>query len=562
MLAAVSRKAYIDLFLSAPNNRHSLKPVAVLVVLFLHALTSFAQSKSDTANKVPIELMPGIQLLRFEQTDSGGINKLLGNVSLKQGETMMYCDSAYFYFDRNDVEAFGNVRIIQPGSQAYSDYMRYVGNTKQAYMRGEVMLTDGKSSLWSDVVEYNVGTKIGTYANGGRLQDSTTTVTSNSGIYNLQNKDARFTGNVEVNDPQYHIISEDMGYNTGTKLTNFYAPSVVTGDSSVLTTSCGTYDPITQTAHFTCRSSVLNKEQYIEADNLHNNRKTGIGWATGNVVSIDTQQKTTLYCGRVDFNERKRTALATIKPVMKQMNDKDSLFIRADTLFSAPIPKPEDTVRIVKTVGKGKNKKQVVIVPADTMEADPNRPRYFIAYHHVLIFSDSMQGKCDSLSYTEVDSVMRMMYNPILWSRKSQITGDTILLYLDSGKAKKVYVPNNSFVISMSGPEKAGFFDQVQGKTLTANFKNNAIHDMLVRPDAQVIQFSKDEHDAYIGVNEVNGERLKVRFKDEELDEIVFEKNVKQKMTPLTKADLPAMKLSRYQWHEQKRPKSLSELFK
>jgi hypothetical protein len=156
---------------------------------------------------------------------------------------------------------------------------------------------------------------------------------------------------------------------------------------------------------------------------------------------------------------------------------------------------------------------------------------------------------------------MRMMYSPILWSRKSQMTGDTVLMYLDSSKIKKVYIPNNSFVISRSGPEKANFFDQVQGKTLTANFKDNAINDMLVKPEAQVIQFSKDEHEAYLGVNEVNGERLRIRFKDEEISEIVFEKDVKQKMTPLDKADLPAMKLSRYQWHEDKRPKSLAELF-
>ncbi len=544
------------------NNTPIFYTIALTAMVFLHVATAKAQKSADTAKKVPIELMPGIQLLRFEQTDSGGINKLIGNVSLKQGETMMYCDSAYFFLDRNSVEAFGNVRIIQPGSQGYSNYMRYQGNSKQAYMSGEVMLTDGKSSLWSEVVEYNMGTKVGTYNNGGRLQDSLTTVTSNSGVYDMNSKDARFTGNVVVTDPQYHIESEDMGYNTESKLTRFFAKSVVTGDSSVLTTACGIYDPITRTANFTCRSSVLNKEQYIEADSLYNDRKTGKGQAKGNVIAINTAQKTTLYCGRAFFNERRKTVLAVEKPVMKQMNGNDSLFIRADTLYSAPIPIPEDTMRIVKTVGKGKNKKQVVIVPADTAEVDSERPRYFIGYHHVLIFSDSMQGKCDSISYTETDSVMRMMYDPILWSRKSQITGDTILLYLDSGKAKKVFVPNNSFVISQSGPDKAGFFDQIQGKTLTANFENNAIHDMLVVPDAQVIQYSKDEHEAYLGVNEVSGERLKVRFKNEEIDEIVFERNVKQKMTPLNKADLPNMKLSRYQWHEDKRPKTLGELFK
>lgn len=258
--------------------------------------------------------------------------------------------------------------------------------------------------------------------------------------------------------------------------------------------------------------------------------------------------------------------LATIKPVMKQMNGKDSLFIRADTLFSAPVPKKGDTVKTVlaiKKKEKGKKKKTVTGIAAveDTTMADSSGPRYFIGYHHVLIFSDSMQGRCDSISYSDEDSIMRMMYDPITWSRKSQITGDTILMYMDSSKVKKVYVPNNALVVSQSGPPKAKLFDQVQGKTLTGYFKNNTIDNMIVRPNAEAIYYAKDDRDAYIGVNEASSERMRIFFKDEELNVILFEKDVKQKLTPLDKADIPAMKLSRFKWLEDKRPKTLAELF-
>lgn len=532
----------------------------------LFQLLSVAQKKNtDTAKKVPIQVMPGTGTLRYVQTDTGSINKLIGNVILKQGETMMYCDSAYFYLDKNSVEAFGNVKVVQLGSQAQSDYMRYTGNDKMAYMKGNVVLTDNKSSLWSEEVQYNTGTKVGTYSQGGTLQDSSTTVSSNSGIYDMNTKEVRFTGDVIVTDPQYNIVSDDMGYNTETKNTTFYARSTVTSDKSILNTSCGTYDAKNQIAHLTCRSSIWNEAQYVEADSIDNNRKTGIGKAVGTVIAIDTTQHTTLYCGRADFNEKKRNMLATIKPVMKQMNGKDSLFIRADTLFSAPIPKPADSLHkpqiATKTAGKGKKKKEITVAVEDTTSADSSAPRYFIGYHHVLIFSDSMQGRCDSISYSEKDSIMKMMYDPICWSRKSQITGDTILMYLDSSKVKKVFVPNNALVVSQSGPTRAQFYDQVQGKTLTAFFEKNAIHDVLVKPDAQAIYFAKDDYGAYLGVNEASSERMKVFFKDEELNHILFEQDVKQKLTPLDKADLPSMRLSRFKWLDKKRPKKLAELF-
>ncbi len=528
--------------------------------IMLFSMASYAQKK-EVSQKMPIEILSAA-VLQHIVTDSGEINKLKDSVVMKQGETMLYCDSAYFDLAKNNVEAFGTVRVIQPGSEANSDYMRYVGNTKMAYMKGNVMLTDGKSHLWSEEVEYNVGTKIGTYTQGGTLQDSSTTLSSNAGTYDMRAKNARFTGEVYVTNPDYNIVSDDLGYQTETKVLTFFAPSVVTSDSSVLRTSCGTYDSKNQIAHFTCRSSILNKEQYLEADKIDHNRQTGVGVAIGNVIAIDTEQHSTLYCGRSDFNEKKKTTLATIKPVLKQLNGKDSLFIRADTFYTAPMPRPGDTLKpVMKTIGKGKNKKQVMVTPEDTTSADSSRPRYIIGYHHVIIFSDSMQGRCDSISYIQKDSVMKMMYDPIMWSRNSQITGDTISLFLDSSKLKRMYVPNNGLMVSQSGPEKAQLWDQVQGKTITGNFKDNTISDMLVEPDAETIYYSTEEDGAYIGVNQASGTRMKIFFKEEGIDRIIFEEDVKQKLTPMTGTDLSNMKLSRFKWLIEKRPKSLEELF-
>ncbi|RYE24149.1 MAG: hypothetical protein EOP51_08275 [Sphingobacteriales bacterium] len=533
-------------------------------MLVFTGFIAFAQKKpADTAKRTPIEIMPGTGVLQYVETDSGAINKLIGNVILKQGESLMYCDSAYFDLAHNNVEAFGSVRIVQPGSDAQSDYMRYVGNQKQAFMKGNVMLTDGKSSLWSEEVQYNTGTKVGTYGQGGTLHDSTTTLSSNSGIYNMGSKESRFTGDVIVTDLDYNIISDDLGYNTESKLMTFFGPSIVNSDSSVLKTSSGTYDSKKGIAHFNARSSILNKEQYIEADKIDYDKSSGEGHAEGQVITIDTVQKTTLYAGKADYNQKKRTMFATIKPVLKQMNGEDSLFIRADTFYSAPVPHPYDTIWVEKTVGKGKNKKTVMVKTVDsTSAADSSAPRFFIGYHHVLIFSDSLQGRCDSISYSQKDSVMKMMYDPIVWSRKSQITGDTILLYTDSAnEVRQIYVPNNALIVSQSGPDKAKLWDQVQGKTLTGDIVNNAMDHMIVKPNAEAIYYARDDDGAYMGVNEATSERMNVYFKDQAIHRILFEQDVKQKMTPLQQADLNGMKLSRFKWLDAKRPKTLSELF-
>jgi len=545
----------------------------VFLFLVLSGSALLAQT-ADTSNKDKVVIENTSTFISI-QTDSGIVQKFLLNVRIKHGDSYMYCDSAYLYSKTNNLEAFSNVRIDQPGgTEAKSDYMRYTSKTKVAYMKGNVSLTDGKGKLNCEELTYSLSDKNGTYTQGGTLQNDATTVSSNTGFYNVRSKDSRFVGDVIVSDPQFNIRSQDLTYNTETKIIEFFAPSVITDtDKSVLRTSRGTYDSKNKIAHTVGRSSVLHGSEYIEADTLRYNKLSGYNYAAGQVVAIDTAHHSTLYCGLAEYYQKSGKLWATIKPVLKQMNNKDSLFIRADTFYSAPIFK-RDTLKKAKApvVAKKKDSKekqkkspQPAILPEvieDTTAAfDTSAPRFYIGYHHVLIFSDSMQGRCDSISYMQTDSTIRMMYSPVIWSHKSQITGDTIIMRLDSSRLKRLFVPNNAFVVSQSGPAKAKMFDQIQGKTLVANFVNNAITDITVWPNAESIYFSKDDKNYYLGVNQAQGEKVKLFFKDQKLQRILYIQEAKQTMTPLTKINISTTRLSRFQWLEDKRPKSREELF-
>ncbi len=540
--------------------------VCTVVSVFASIPAVQAQQKDTVTTTVPVNIIRsgyGVHIT----TDTGEMDKLIGDVELEHEGTLMYCDSAYLNGGLNTVEAFGNVQIIQPeGTETQSDYLRYTGNNRHAFLKGNVSLTDGKDHLWCETLNYNTGTRIGTYHNNGTLKNDSTTVTSIFGHYNANTKDTRFTGDVHVYDPQYTVTSDDLGYNTSTKIVIFYGPSIVVNDKSELRTSNGTWDSKAEKGYFPSRSSMQNEEQYIEADTLDYDRTTGFGFAYGNVVAIDSVQETTLYSGFAKYNEITQILLAAIKPVMKKMNGNDSLFIRADTFYSAPLPLdtlsiPDQIITDTTVVSDSSTHITDSLSKRSAAESDSSAPRYFIGYHNVRIFSDSLQGKCDSIAYSQKDSVMRMIYDPILWSRNSQITGDTILLYTDSGVLKKMYVPNKALVVSQSGPEKADMFDQIQGRTLTAYFADNAINDMLVLPDAENIYYSTDEDGAYLGVSQATSERMRILFREQKISRIIFEKNLKQSMTPLDQADIGSLRLSRFRWHPEMRPKTREELF-
>jgi len=677
--------------------------IAVIALLF--PCLSFAQAR-DTAKTDLIQILKS-QYGEFTQSDSSAVHKLIGDVKLLHGSDTLYCDSAFLYKNRNSVEAFGNVEIAQAdGTKAFADYMRYTGYNRTVYMKGSVTLVSEKDQLWSEQLDYNLNTKTGKYYNGGTLQSDLTLLTSRTGTYNVKTRDARFQGNVYVEDPDYKTYSADLGYNTETKIAVFFAPSVVTNDKSILNTSNGWYDTKSRIAHFVDRSSMQNEAQYIEADTIDYDRNTGFGKAKGRVISIDTAQKATLYCGYAQYNEINGKLLAVEWPVMKIISGNDSLFIKADTFFSEPVANLRlndtltaedslqltldalraaaargelsdstqlDSVRLVidslRNISDTSGAAPMVsddtmgssylimddstgTIPPDTadsaadklsladslikpfvpdtaidlsayqrkdslqqpvardsdsllaspnngrdsttwhaardtlhavdtandpdnefprseqaqMPADTSKPRYFIGYHNVVIFSDSMQGKCDSLSYMQSDSLMRMFYNPVLWSRDGQILGDTIYAKMDSSKVKWMYVPRNGIMISQSGPVKADMFDQLQGNKLWAYFTNNKIDSMIAMPNAASIYFLKDDSDAYIGASEAQSEKIEIHFDTtatgQRMRRIYYRKDVTQTMTPMQDVTPSTLRLSRFSWREAQRPRSLEEFLR
>ncbi|MBS1588612.1 MAG: hypothetical protein JST52_03250 [Bacteroidetes bacterium] len=552
---------------SALRNIFGRGLIVCLPLIFLCQLV-FAQKKQDSSAKLPIEILPGNGTrLEYITTDSGAINKLINNVSLKQGDTYMYCDSAYINLVKNNVQAFGNVRIIQPGgTQVNSNYLRYTGNTKKAFLQGNVSLTDGKNNLWAESLLYDLTTKVATYDQGGTLQSETTTLSSNTGMYNAKSKDARFTVDVFVTDPQYSVTSKDLGYNTESKMVRFFDSSLIINDKSELQTNNGTWDAKNELANLITRSSILSEARYLEGDKIDYNKKTGIGIVTGNVYALDTAQKITLFSGWARYDEKAKKLWTAIKPVLKRSNGNDSLYMRADTFFAAPVPLKDSLFGNKNSLLKGKGKNVLPdlmrrAVLDSVAAADSSRPRYFIGYHHVLVYSDSMQARCDSISYSQSDSIMRLMYQPVVWSRKSQITGDTILLYSDTSSIRKLFVPNNSFIISQAGPDQSNIFDQVQGKSITGYFEHNAIREMIVWPNAEAIQYAKDDIGAYLGMNQAQCDRIRVFFDSSEVKKIVLEQDVKQTMTPMRQVDFLNARLSRFIWLPDQRPKSIAELF-
>jgi hypothetical protein len=196
----------------------------------------------------------------------------------------------------------------------------------------------------------------------------------------------------------------------------------------------------------------------------------------------------------------------------------------------------------------------IVLDPTDTS----NRNRYFQAWHHVRIFTDSLQAVCDSLFYSGVDSVFRLFREPIAWASGSQVTGDTMYLFTKNQQPDKIRVFDNGLMINKT-PES--YFNQLRGNTITGYFVGGSIDYLRARGSAESIYYAQDEDSAYAGVNRSTADIIDMFFAKQELTRVVFRSSVNGTMYPFRQVNHGEMRLRNFKWLDKRRPKTKFELF-
>jgi lipopolysaccharide export system protein LptA len=202
--------------------------------------------------------------------------------------------------------------------------------------------------------------------------------------------------------------------------------------------------------------------------------------------------------------------------------------------------------------------KDTVVQLAGSNNKNDSADRFFRAYHHVRIFSDSMQAVCDSLFYSGKDSIFRLFYDPIVWASNSQVTGDTIYMYTKNKQPNELHVFENGLMINKTGAE---MYNQIKGNRLFGYFKKGEIDNVRAKGNAESIYYVKDSEEKLIGVNKAQSDIIEMRFINKALNKVVFISAVTGTMFPLKQATEEDKRLRSFKWLDEKRPKTKFELF-
>lgn len=204
----------------------------------------------------------------------------------------------------------------------------------------------------------------------------------------------------------------------------------------------------------------------------------------------------------------------------------DTLAAAADSIAPAPPPPPPDT--------------------SDT--------GFITALRNVRIFRPDLQAVCDSLVYSDLDSLVRMFVSPVIWSeQKNQISSDSVFVVIDGKKLEKVSFQANAFIHSQ---QDTVHYNQIKGTEMMAFF-NDASE--LYRFDAMggtsAVFYLKEKGEISL-VNQKESKLLSATLKDGNIHKMYYFENVKNDIYPIDQITLQQQRLKGFCWQGERRPVS------
>lgn len=552
------------------------------------------------SNYTYLETIPGNEL-----------KVLTGDVQLYHDSSFLYCDSARI--EGLLVRAFGKVVIRHNDTvQIFADSLRYDGLAKSTDLYGEVILISGGKSLYTKKLHYDLDSSVATYTTPATLRTKQTVLKSKRGYYHVRQDLAYFGGNVQLSDPEIQLRSDSLVFNTKTQTAYFVAPTLMEktdrkiyceggfydidnkvaeftghpqyseldkkatsevmayngnineiklfqhvkflskdtqleGDTVYydqkakvmtmlgqgnITTTNGTigsshklvYNESTEVFSTTGRSSLQDSTNQLEADEIFREGKSGNLSAKGNVDWTDTLQHTSIKSDSMYLDKINNRAIAMgthRQPVFKSYaNPADTLYLAADTLIAFQ----KDTILKEKNI---------------------------LAYHHVQVYRSDLQAVCDSLSYSERDSLFTLYKNPIIWSDTSQFFADTIRILQSGNHIKRMYLNQNAMIINS---EDLKYFNQIKGRNIKADFDSSNLSFVDVLGNAEAVYYAKDDKKAYIGVNKIICSHILAKFGSNQVDRIYFFTQPNGTLHPMRSVDHEALKLKGFQWKFEGKP--------
>jgi lipopolysaccharide export system protein LptA len=465
--------------------------------------------------------------------------------------------------DKNDYELpdatllTGNVRANHDGAILTCNKAYYY--TRENYIKafGNVQITQGDTLyLNGDYAEYN-----------GNVRQAYT------------------TGNVSLRSPEMSLVTDKINFDRNSQIAYYDTFGTIVNKDNTLTSNQGKYYVAQKKYQFLSSVTITNPKNVIKSNHLDYYTNSGHTYLYG--PSTITGKDNFIYTEK-GFYDTKSNKAHFVKNSYIKYKDRlikgDSLYYDRNREFASATRNVKITDSINKAIIKGhygevyRNKDSLYItkrasvrylIEKDSMFIHAKRivvtgkqtERIVRGYNNVRFFKSDMSGKCDSLHSSQKKALTQLIGKPILWNYDNQLTGDLMHL-IGNNKTEKLdslKVLNNAFIASKDSLGTG--YNQVKGQNLYGKFKDNKLNEVDMIKNTEVIYYMRDEDDQLIGINKNVSSKINIIFDKDKIDTITFFKDVDGDIYP--EKDLPenARKLRGFNWRGEERIKSKEEIY-
>jgi lipopolysaccharide export system protein LptA len=364
-------------------------------------------------------------------------------------------------------EVHGNVVMTQGAVRiTCSKAIQFIARN-EAELIGKVVVTQDSIIINTDLGYYYGDSKVAFSNSGVSLFDGHINLNSKHGYYYFDEKRAFFYDNVRLYDKSTNLESD--------RLTYFNDENKAVASGNV---------------------RVKDSTSVLLADSLVNYRNTKSTFAYKNVIIHDPQNRLTIFGGELeDYDE-----------------------INYTKIFDNPILIQIDTTK--------NGELDTLIISSKLMEAFNDSTKRLVASDSVKI-SRSGFASVNGITFYYQDPDHLFTYKreedsstPVLWNDNTQLIGDTVNIYLEENRMKKMLINSNASIIST----QEGYdtrFDQISGREIRMLFGQDGLEKTEVMGNVLSIYYLYEE-DEPNGLLKSSSERANIFFSNNSVSEVKF----------------------------------------
>lgn len=465
--------------------------------------------------------------LEFDEARLPDAQILRGDVRFRHDSMLLYCDSAYFYNQRNSIDAFGRVRILQGDTlSGYGDKLFYNGNTKMARFRQHVRLIHRSTTLTTDSLNYDRKRNVAYYLWHGKIVDSLNVLTSKQAYYYPSTRQAVFRNEVHLQNSHFILDTDTLKYNTESHIANIESPTTaIYEEKTTIYSTLGTYNTSNDQSYLYQRSIIHHQDhKTMTGDTIFYDKRLGYGIGRSRVEVCDTTNHLSLYGNYCEMYEEPEHGFITDSALIVEWSDSlDHIYMHADTLFT-------ETVDSIKNV---------------------------LAFHNVRIYKSDIQAVCDSLFYDGKDSIAHLYTDPVCWNDSSQFSADTVHVYIKNGEVDYLHGIGAGFMVQQTD----SFFNQLSGKQIFAYVRDKEVKEVDVKGNALTIYYPKEDSGEFIGMNTTESSSIHIDLIDRQIDKVRFTTETNGTIYPLDQIPEGTDRMEAYFWATEERPATSQDVF-